>query len=201
MSNGVDQLALVVVGHPQGVAGDQVDLAADLLDLGVGVDVVAEAGDVGLDPDVGRDLVHLGLVPVVAPGQPVERAGRPGRAPPPTVRRSERRAGGGALAAAWRRRGGGGRPAGGQECRPVRRCARGAPASLRNSRRPSCWFRSSIPCSSRLVWLLPDQCGVFGSPPYANLLTQLLAAHVGRSNLWCRGASDHDHVAGRRGRP
>ena len=146
MSNASISWLLVEVGHPQGVFRDQVDLAADLLDLGVGVDVVAEAGDVGLDPDIGRDLVHLGLVPVVAPGQPVERAGRPGRGRAADWRRG-RRAGGavGATVGGCRRRAGALQAA---RNAPSPAVAPTAPASFRNSRRSSCGFRSAIPCSS-----------------------------------------------------
>ena len=74
----LDEARLEVVGYPQGVARDHVDLAADLLDLGIGVDVVAEQRRVDLDVVRRGDGVDLGLVPVVTPGHPVERSGRGG---------------------------------------------------------------------------------------------------------------------------
>ena len=113
------------MGYPQGVAGDHVDLAADLLDLGVGVDVVAEQGRVDLDVVGRRDGVDLGLVPVVAPGHPVERARRRPRWERPSPGRRVGAAEPGAAVGAAVGAGGRGRRTGGEDATRADGGARG----------------------------------------------------------------------------
>src|SRR5439155_2029078 len=82
---------LVVLGHPERVARDDVELAAGALDLQIGVGVVAEQRRSAPAPDLLRHGRELVVCIVVRPGQPVEcrglelgqaAEGRPGKGQP-----------------------------------------------------------------------------------------------------------------------
>ena len=190
------------MGHPQRVARHHVELAADLLELGVRVDVVAEQRAVRLDVVGCGDGVELGRVRVVAPGHPVERAGRRRRRsmlrprPQPMPGRRRRRP---PTAPSCRRgRGHGGR-ARGEEAAD----AHGRPGSGRHLEElPSAVFAHRISHSTLLASIQKstrqsrDECGVVRSPPYAHLLPQPPPA--GRRSAARPVRTDGDDLARRR---
>ena len=84
---GVDEPLLVVLGHPERVARDQVQLASDLAHPREALGVAGQLADARGDASGALDLVELLLVEVVAPRHEVERsalgANARGRVEPP----------------------------------------------------------------------------------------------------------------------